>query len=166
MYEESIRMPFLIRYPREIKPGSVTEAMALNVDFAPTILDFAGVRIPKDMQGRSLRLLFNGTIPMGWRTSVYYRYWMHLDKYHNVYSHYGIRTHRYKLIYYYAQALGTSGSKEETRPPEWELFDLKNDPYEIKNLFTNPEYSNIVTLLKAEMKRLQQELLDEPVYET
>ncbi|WP_374223947.1 sulfatase/phosphatase domain-containing protein [Bacillus sp. ISL-46] len=77
MYEESIRMPFLIRYPREIKPGSLTEAMALNVDFA-------GVRIPKDMQGRSLRLLFNGTIPMGWRTSVYYRYWMHLDKYHNV----------------------------------------------------------------------------------
>jgi len=68
---------------------------------------------------------------------------MHLDKWHNVYSHYGVRTHRYKLIYYYAQALGTSGSKEETRPPEWELFDLKNDPYEIKNLYTN---RNIQTL--------------------
>jgi arylsulfatase A-like enzyme len=165
MYEESLRMPFVVRYPREIKAGSRMGAMALNIDFPCTFLDYAGVPIPDEMQGRSLRPLFNGEVPSDWRTSMYYRYWMHLDEHHNVYAHYGIRTHRYKLIYYYAQALGTSGSVEEARPPEWELFDLEKDPYELNNVYADPAYADVVQELKAELRRLQREVRDEPVHE-
>ncbi|MHA6484924.1 sulfatase family protein [Paenibacillus sp. strain BS8-2] len=165
MYEESLRMPFVVRYPRQISPGSVTSLMALNVDFPVTFLDYAGVDIPEDMQGHSLRPVFAGEEPAGWRTSMYYRYWMHLDEFHNVYSHYGIRTERYKLIYYYAEALGSSGSIEEKRPPEWELFDLEQDPYELNNVYSNPAYAERVPALKQEMRRLQLEVLDEPVEE-
>ena len=165
MYEESLRMPFLVRYPREIKPGSQTDAMALNIDFPATFLDYAGVSMPEDMQGRSLREIFNGNPPKDWRTSMYYRYWMHLDEYHHVYAHYGIRTHRYKLIYYYAQALGTSGSVDEDLPPEWELFDLQRDPMELNNVYHDPAYSNIVQELKKELRARQLEALDQPVDE-
>jgi arylsulfatase A-like enzyme len=165
MYEESLRMPFIVRYPQEIKPGSRSDAMALNIDFPVTFLEYAGVKIPDDMQGRSLRLIWNGTVPENWRTSMYYRYWMHLDEYHNVYSHYGVRTDRYKLIYYYAEALGTSGSVDENRPPEWELFDLREDPYEINNVYGRPEYAEIIRELKHELHRLQAAVLDEPVHE-
>jgi arylsulfatase A-like enzyme len=165
MYEESLRMPFIVRYPRGIQPGSHTEAMALNIDFPATFLDYAGVPIPGEMQGRSLRPIWNGELPDDWRTSMYYRYWMHLDENHNVYSHYGIRTHRYKLIYYYAEALGTAGSIDDSRPPEWELFDLQDDPYELKNVYSDPRYLELVTNLKAEMHRLQLQFLDEPVSE-
>ncbi|MEK3883285.1 sulfatase [Paenibacillus sp. PL2-23] len=165
MYEESLRMPFVVRYPRAIQPGTVATAMALNVDFPVTFLDFAGVDIPEDMQGHSLRPIFAGEEPEGWRTSMYYRYWMHLDKYHNVYSHYGLRTDRYKLIYYYAEALGSSGSIEEKRQPEWELFDLEEDPYEINNVYGNPNYAERVSALKQELRRLQLDVLDEPVEE-
>ncbi|CAG7608923.1 N-acetylglucosamine-6-O-sulfatase [Paenibacillus solanacearum] len=165
MYEESLRMPFVVRYPRVIKPGSVTEAMTLNIDFPSTFLDYAGVAIPKEMQGHSLRPVFEGMKPDDWRTSMYYRYWMHLDEHHNVYSHYGIRTDRYKLIYYYAEALGTSGSMEEKRPPEWELFDLDKDPHELNNVYSDSAYAEIVPALKAEMHALQRAVLDEPVEE-
>lgn len=165
MYEESLRMPFTIRYPRAIKAGSRTDAMVLNVDFPSTFLDYAGIAIPEDMQGHSLRSIFNGETPKDWRTSMYYRYWMHLDEHHNVYSHYGIRTDRYKLIYYYAEALGTSGSIEEDRSPEWELFDLERDPYEMNNVYSNPEYADIVNRLKVDLRSLQLAVLDEPVEE-
>jgi arylsulfatase A-like enzyme len=165
MYEESLRMPFVVRYPRAIKPGSVTEAMTLNIDFPSTFLDYAGVAIPKEMQGHSLRPIFEGSKPDDWRTSMYYRYWMHLDEHHNVYSHYGIRTNRYKLIYYYAEALGTSGSIEEKRPPEWELFDLDKDPHEMNNVYSDPAYAELIPALKAEMHTLQRAVLDEPVEE-
>lgn len=165
MYEESLRMPFIVRFPRVIKPGSRTEAMTLNVDFPSTFLDYAGVAIPEEMQGVSLRPIFEGTTPEGWRTSMYYRYWMHLDEHHNVYSHYGIRTHRHKLIYYYAEALGTSGSIEEKRPPEWELFDLEKDPYELRNVYSDPAYADTAAALKRELHDLQRAVLDEPVEE-
>lgn len=165
MYEESLRMPFVVRYPRAIKPGSVTEAMTLNIDFPSTFLDYAGVAISKEMQGHSLRPIFEGSKPDDWRTSMYYRYWMHLDEHHNVYSHYGIRTNRYKLIYYYAEALGTSGSIEEKRPPEWELFDLDKDPHEMNNVYSDPAYAELIPALKAEMHTLQRAVLDEPVEE-
>ncbi|TMV45258.1 sulfatase [Paenibacillus mesophilus] len=165
MYEESLRMPFVVRYPRAIRPGSATGAMTLNIDFPSTFLDYAGVAVPKEMQGHSLRPIFEGNKPDDWRTSMYYRYWMHLDEHHNVYSHYGIRTNRYKLIYYYAEALGTSGSMEEKRPPEWELFDLDNDPHEMNNVYSDPAYAELVPALKAEMHTLQRAVLDEPVEE-
>jgi len=160
MYEESLRMPFLVRYPREVPAGAVMDAMALNVDFAPTFLDLAGVEIPSSMQGRSLRPLLNGRIPDGWRTSMYYRYWEHMSRPHHVASHYGIRTHRYKLIYYYGKALGmTDGAPT---PPEWELFDLEQDPQELNNVYHLPEYAGIVRELKEELARLQAEVQDVP----
>lgn len=163
MYEESLRMPFVVKYPRSIKPGTVTDAMSLNVDFAQTFLDYAGIQAPPDLQGHSLRSVLEGETPDGWRTSMYYRYWMHLDDHHNVYSHYGIRTHQYKLIYYYAEALGTAGSKDENRPPEWELFDLTKDYCEMNNVYGNPDYADITAQLKEELASLQREVLDEPV---
>ncbi|WP_397333424.1 sulfatase [Paenibacillus sp. JSM ZJ436] len=165
MYEESLRMPFVVRYPAMIQPGSVTSSMALNVDFPCTFLDLAGIDIPEDMQGVSLRKILEGETPENWRTSMYYRYWMHLDKHHEVYSHYGIRTERYKLIYYYAEALGTTGSVEENRPPEWELFDLHEDPYELNNVYGQEKYRDITVKLKQELRQLQLQVLDEPVEE-
>lgn len=165
MYEESLRMPFVVRYPRAIQPGAVTNAMTLNIDFPSTFLDYAGIDIPEEMQGRSLRPIFAGETPEDWRSSMYYRYWMHLDEFHNVYSHYGIRTQRYKLIYYYAEALGTSGSVDEQRLPEWELFDLEKDPYELNNVYADPAYADKILTLKNEMRSLQLAVLDEPVEE-
>jgi arylsulfatase A-like enzyme len=159
MYEESLRMPFLARYPREIAPGSVCKSMALNVDFAPTFLDLAGMPVPADFQGSSLRPLLQGTVPDGWQTSMYYRYWMHLA-HHNVYAHYGVRTERYKLIYYYAEALGQPGAIDDPRPPEWELFDLERDPLEMHSVYDDPAYSDVVAGLKAELARLMAKVGD------
>jgi len=161
MYEESLRMPFIIRYPREIVPGTVNTNMILNVDFAPTFLDYAGVDIPEQMQGTSFRPLLKGQVPHGWQRSMYYRYWMHLA-HHNVYAHYGVRTLRYKLIYYYADALGQPGAIDDRREPEWELFDLEKDPYELHNVYDDPTYTDVVKELKAELRRLQDQVGDEP----
>lgn len=164
MYEESLRMPFLVRYPREIKPGSVNTDIVLNTDFAPTFLEYAFLPIHERMQGKSIRPLLSGVTPDDWRTSMYYRYWMHLDGCHEVYSHYGIRTHDYKLIYYYAQALGTTDSRDENRPPEWELFDLKQDPYELNNVYESPKYADRVAVLTAELEQLIADVKDEAIH--
>ena len=161
MYEESLRMPFVIRYPREIAPGTVNDDIILNVDFPLTWLDYAGIDAPDAMQGVSFRPLLNGVTPEGWQTSLYYRYWMHLA-HHNVYAHYGVRTLRYKLIYYYADALGQPGAIDDPREPEWELFDLDNDPYELHNVYHNPAYVGVVCDLTAELYRLQASVGDEP----
>ena len=160
MYEESLRMPFVVRYPQEIKPGSACDAMALNVDFAETFLDYAGLPIPGDMQGSSLRPLFNGETPEDWQTSLYYRYWMHLS-HHYVCAHYGLRTHRHKLIYYYGEALGTTGSVDESKTPEWELFDLEQDPLEMNSVYAHPDYADVVKELKEELFRLKNKVGDE-----
>ncbi|MCL5065806.1 MAG: sulfatase [Firmicutes bacterium] len=160
MYEESLRMPFLVRYPKEIAPGSRCSAMALNVDFAPTFLDLAGVAIPETFQGRSLRPLLQGTIPTDWQTAMYYRYWMHLDSIHRVWAHYGVRTERYKLIYYYGEALGSTGSEDRSTPKTWELFDLHDDPQELHNLYGDPTYQHIVTELKTQLSTLQTRVHD------
>lgn len=159
MYEESLRMPFLVRYPREIKAGTRTKAMATNLDFAQTFLDYAGVTFPGDMQGRSLRPIFAGEEPEDWPTAIYYRYWMHLTE-HGVPAHYGIRTLRYKLIYYYGEALGTTDSVDRSTPPEWELFDLEKDPLEMQNVYHDPAYAQVVAELKEELYRLKEEAQD------
>ena len=143
-------MPFVIRYPREIAPGSVDGHMALNVDFAPLFLDYAGVPAPEAMQGRSFRAALRGQAPEDWRTAMYYRYFMHLA-HHNVYAHYGIRTERYKLIYYY---------EAEPDPPEWELFDLVKDPHEMRSVYDDPEYGEVVSELKEQLRRLRAEVKD------
>ena len=146
MYEESIRMPFLIRYPGTISPGSVNDAMILNVDFAPTFLEFAGLSAPADLQGRSLVPLLRGGQPKDWRTGWYYRYY-HYPADHRVQPHYGVRTDRFKLIYF-------------NRLEQWEFFDLKNDPRELKNVYADPAYINTVNELKVEMARQRKKLDD------
>ncbi len=168
MYEESLRMPLVIRYPKEIKAGSVTQSMALNVDFAETFLDYANIDIPEDMQGKSLRPLLSGTTPEDWQTSMYYRYWMHMDGSHNVYAHYGLRTHEYKLIYYYADKLDTPGSHYKNElgeiggpvTPEWEFFDLTKDPQELCSVYDKPEYAEVVRKLKEELYERKNEVKD------
>ena len=160
MYEESLRMPYIMRYPRGIAPGGVNDDMILNVDFAPTYLELAGLPAQEAMQGRSFAPLLNDETPADWRDRMYYRYWMH-KAHHNVYAHYGIRTLRHKLIYYYADALGTAGSIDETYEPEWELFDLATDPYELNNIVDDPANADLVAELKAELHRLQAEVGDE-----
>jgi arylsulfatase A-like enzyme len=100
IYEESFQMPFLIRYPARFGAG-VTKAIATNVDFAPTFLDYAGLAVPSYMQGHSLRPVLEGPAPEDWQQAAYHRYWMHKDSIHNVFAHYGIRDQRYKLIYWY-----------------------------------------------------------------
>jgi len=160
MYEESLRVPFVARYPREIKADSVNDDIVVNVDFAETFLDYAGVRTPKDMQGCSLRPLLKGRTPKDWRKSMYYRYWMH-GAHFNVAAHFGVRTERYKLIYYYGQPLNARGAKKRPTPPEWELFDLRNDPMEMNNVYGHPAYRGVVKKLKAELVRLRRELEDD-----
>lgn len=161
MYEESLRMPFVMRYPREIPAGSVVDAMVTNVDFAPTFLDYAGQPPADRMQGASFRGIAAGEEPPAdWPTAMYYRYWMHLAQ-HHVPAHYGIRTARYKLIYYYGEALGTTESIDEPTPSEWELFDLEKDPMEMHNVYAEPEYADVVRELTDELYRLKAQYGDE-----
>jgi arylsulfatase A-like enzyme len=161
MYEESLRMPFLMRYPREIAAGQVCDGMILNVDFAQTFLDCVALHADERMQGSSFRPLMGGDAPGGWQTSMYYRYWMHLA-HHHVYAHYGVRTLRHKLIYYYADGMDQPGSADETKEPEWELFDLELDPMELNSVYHDPAYADVVAHLKAELERLQRGVGDEP----
>jgi arylsulfatase A-like enzyme len=147
MYEPSIQMPFIVRWPGVIQPGSVQEALAINPDFAPTFLNAAGLSVPGDMQGRSLLPLFKGRAPADWRTSFYYRYY-HDPGHHNTRAHYGVRTMTHKLIYYWTK-------------DQWELYDLRNDPDEIHNLYSDPAQQQTVAQLKTEMFRLKRELKDE-----
>ncbi len=165
MYEQSLRMPFLVRYPREIRRGAATTDMLTNTDFAPTFLDYAGLAIPTQMQGVSARAVFQERAPVDWQKSIYYRYWQHLGG-HRVWSHYGVRTHDYKLIYYYGQALGKSGTIDEGRVPAWELFDLKKDPSELFSIYGDPEYAKPQADLTAELSRLQKKYEDEPQHLT
>jgi arylsulfatase A-like enzyme len=160
MYEESLRMPFILRYPQEVAAGSINDDILLNVDFAPLFLDLAGIPIPDEFQGRSFRSLLQGETPADWRQGLYYRYWMH-KAHHNVYAHYGIRTKRYKLIYYYSDALGQAGAIDETYEPEWELFDLAQDPHELRNIVDDPAYADVAAELRDELHRLQAEVGDQ-----
>ncbi|HYT62164.1 MAG TPA: sulfatase [Haliangiales bacterium] len=147
MYEESLRMPFLVRYPGRIKPGTVNDGMILNVDFAPTLMEFAGLKIPSDIQGRSFAALLRGEKPKNWRTAMYYRYY-HYPQDHRVQPHYGIRTERYKLIYF-------------NKIGQWELFDLQKDPRELNNIYAEPAYARTLKKLKDELYRLKKEMKDQ-----
>ena len=164
MYEESLRMPFLVRYPNVITPGSTNDNIVDNTDFAPTFLDFAGADIPQDMQGFSLRQIFENGHAEDWREAMYYRYWMAEDA-HCVAPHYGIRTKRYKLICYYGPGLYADGrypeGTEDHKWPQWELFDLEKDEKELNNVYDDPDYADVVKKLKDGLYRLKQELRDE-----
>ena len=161
MYEPSLRIPCLMRFPRGIAPATTSSCMALNVDFAPTLLDWAGLPLPDGLQGRSLRPLAAGQRPVGWRTALYYRYWMHLAHF-GIPAHYGIRTERFKLIYYYGRALGSRGAVDRDTEPEWELFDLEQDPHELHNRYGQPAYARVQRDLLARLNALQRELGDTP----
>lgn len=160
MYEESLRMPLIIRYPKGIKADSVNDDIVTNVDFAETFLDYAGQAIPDEMQGRSLRPLMEGNTPGDWQQSMYYRYWMHRPHF-NLAAHFGVRTRDHKLIFYYGLPLDATGAVKEPTPPEWELFDLKKDPHEMNNVYDDPEYAPIVEQLKVELRRLRKKYEDD-----
>jgi len=147
MYEESLRMPFLVRWPGVIKPGTHSDAMALNVDFAPTFLEAAGLPVPPEMQGRSLVPVLRGQVPRDWRTSMYYRYY-HDPGDHNTRAHYGVRTRTHKLVYYW-------------KKDQWELFDLVHDPSEMNNLYGQPGQDELTKTLKAELARLKAAVKDD-----
>ena len=163
MYEPSLRIPLVIRYPKLVLPGQVSDQLVLNVDFAPTILDIAGVPVPDCMHGRNLRPLLEGHTPGDWRQSIYYHYyedsWRAYRNFkpkelsdttytnyftvHRVGPHHGIRTDRYKLIEYYTEDI------------YWELFDLQTDPHEVKNLYGEPGNGDITRKLTQELRRLE-----------
>ena len=151
MYEESYKTPLLVSYPNGIKAGTTSDAMTMNLDFGPTMLDMAGVEIPEEMQGKSLRavLTSGGTEPDDWRQSTYYHYFEYPGV-HDVKRHYGVRTKRYKLIHFYNDI------------DEWELYDLDQDPKEMKSVYGDPAYAEIQQDLHEELKRLQREYDDEP----
>jgi arylsulfatase A-like enzyme len=141
MYEESLRVPLLVRYPPAVEPGSTEDRFVLNLDFAETFLDYAGVPVPGDMQGRSLKPLLEGRPPANWRRSIYYHYYEY-PRPHRVLPHYGVRTEGHKLIHYYNVG-------------EWELFDLTMDPWELNDLYHAPAYAGVVAELKEELRRLR-----------
>ena len=162
MYEESLRMPFLMRYPAKIRAGTVNSDITTNIDFAPLFLDYAGGSPVAGAQGRSFRANVEGRTPKDWRKAMYYRYWMHNDNDHHVPGHYGIRTDRYKLVYYYGKPLGMRGAQPPDTVPEWELYDLKADPREMRNIYSDPSRAKLVRELKAQLAALQREYGDEP----
>ena len=160
MYEESLRVPFLVRYPKAIKAGTKVDALVNNTDFAPTLLDFAGVKPPESMQGRSFKPMLEGKpTPADWRTATYYRYWMHMAHHDNP-AHLGVRTKDFKLIYFYGDPLDAEGAGKEKTPPHWELYDLKADPHEMANKIADPKYADAVTELKAELKAVMKKVGD------
>jgi arylsulfatase A-like enzyme len=162
IYEESFQMPFLIRYPRMIKPGSVCDDIISNVDFAPTWLNLAGITIPSYMQGKVFTPLLKGETPDDWQKIAYHRYWMHRDEIHNVYAHYGVRNQRYKLIYWYMDNLDLPGTKPGGGEPEWELFDCEKDPLELFNCYSQSEYAEVVREMTILLENKMREIGDEP----
>ncbi len=141
MYEESLKTPFLIRYPKEIPAGSQVNELIQNLDYAPTFLDYANVKIPEDMQGESFRKIVSNETEE-WRDAIYYTYYEY-PSVHMVKRHYGIRTDRYKLIHFYYDI------------DEWELFDLKNDPNEMNNIYDDPKYSEIKEQMHKKLSELR-----------
>ena len=140
MYEESFRMPLIMRYPDAIKKGVRIDTMTQNIDFAPTFLDVADLPIPQDIQGISLTPLFSGKQPRDWRDALYYHYYEKGE--HHVPRHEGVRTQRYKLISYYDAG-------------EWELFDLQKDPHELQSVYSDPQYTQIVQTMTEKLRQLK-----------
>ncbi|HUY80654.1 MAG TPA: sulfatase [Acidobacteriaceae bacterium] len=152
MYEQAIRVPWMIRYPGQVKAGSVSDDWVVNIDNAPTMLDMVGLEVPAEMQGRSVAPLWKGTTPTDWPKSYYYHYY-EFGPPHWVLPHYGIRTERYKLINYYTVN-------------EWELFDLEKDPDEMESLFewsgykVHPGYEAVAQDLVGQLKALREKYKD------
>lgn len=146
MYEESFSTPLLMRYPREIEPGTVINDLVLNLDLAPTILDFTGTEIPEEMQGQSVREILSGKAA-DWRDAVYYHYYEY-PAVHMVKRHYGVRTDRYKLIHFYYDV------------DEWEMYDLYEDPQEMTSVYDNPDYFEVRLILHKKLEDLRKQYGD------
>ena len=149
MYEESFRTPLIMSLPDGFdRKGDITE-MVQNIDYAPTFLELAGIEVPEDIHGKSLVPLLKGKTPKDWRKSLYYHYYEHPSE-HMVCKHYGVRTDRYKLIHFYDDI------------DQWELFDLKEDPNELHNLYGEPGYESVTAEMMKELKKLQEQY-DDPI---
>lgn len=148
MYEQPLKMPFVIRYPKEIPAGTRNDDIILNVDFPALLADYAGVKDPNELQGTSFRKNLVGDTPEDWRNCMYYRYWTQEEIRP---AHFGIRTDRYKLIFLYGDKLDTKGSQDIVTTPTFEFYDLKVDPYEDKNRIDDPLYKNIIAQLKTRL---------------
>jgi len=143
MYEESLGMPLLIRFPKEISSGRISSEMVLNLDFCPTILDYAQVEIPAEIQGESLRPLLKDATPIQWRQEIYYHYYEYPHGWHDVKKHYGIRTKRYKLIHFYDDI----DAKE--------LYDLEKDPHELNNIYGTGESVGVQEELETKLTEIR-----------
>ncbi|MFO7573545.1 MAG: DUF4976 domain-containing protein, partial [Bacteroidales bacterium] len=142
MYEESFRTPLLIRYPKEIKPGTKIERLVQNIDLAPTFLDYAGIETPEEMQGESFRRLVSGKTKK-WRDAVFYSYYEYPAE-HMAKRHYGIATERYKLIHFYYDV------------DEWEMYDLQTDPSEMKNIYDDTAYAKVRQELHKRLEEIRE----------
>ena len=141
IYEESIRMPFIVQYPKMVKAGSVNNDIITNVDFAPTLLDIAGINTNQKMHGQSFKSILNGQTPADWQTGMYYHYY-EFPYWHHVQPHYGIRTQDFTLAHFYYNI------------DVWELYDLNKDPEQLHNVYADPAYAQTVAKLKKELKAL------------
>src|SRR5690606_20260138 len=146
MYEESFRTPLLVRYPAEIAPGTVVDKLVQILDFAPTLLDYAGVQVPAAMQGKSFRKLVSGSSEE-WRDAVYYTYYEY-PSVHMVKRHYGVATDRYKLMHFYYDI------------DEWEMYDLEKDPNEMKNVYGDPAYKEVQEEMHQKLQAIRAEYGD------
>lgn len=160
IFDESMRMPFLIRVPGEVTGGRRITDLIDNTDFAPTILDFAGIsREMPNSQGRSFRACLNGHTPGDWRQWIYYRYWLHMT-HCDTPAHFGLRTREHKLIFYYGLPLDAAGALPQPTPPGFELYDLVKDPLEMKNVYGLEAYKPIREQLKKILWEERQRLGD------
>ncbi|MEX2566252.1 MAG: sulfatase [Cyclobacteriaceae bacterium] len=146
MYEQSFRTPLLVRYPKEIKPGTEIDKLVQNLDFAPTLLDYAGVEVAPEMQGESFRKLVSGETDE-WRDAVYYTYYEY-PSVHMVKRHYGVATERYKLMHFYYDI------------DEWEMYDLEKDPQEMNNVYDDPSYAEVREELHQKLEDLREKYGD------
>ena len=147
MFEESYRTPLLVQWPGVIKPGSINNDMVSNIDLPETFLEIGGVEVPSDMQGRSIVPILKGKTPSNWRTEHYYHYYEYPGS-HMVKRHYGMSTERYKLMHYYYDI------------DEWELYDLKTDPQEMKNVYSDPAYASVRKNLHKRLMKLMKKYKD------
>ena len=141
IYEESLRMPFMVKYPERIKAGSVNEDIITNIDFAPTLLELAGITTTQKMQGTSFVPVLEGNTPKDWQDAMYYHYY-EFPFWHHVQPHYGIRTQKYTLAHFYYNI------------DVWELYDLEKDPNQMNNIYSDPNYTSTIAELKVKLKNL------------
>lgn len=158
IFEESIHMPFVIRYPKEVKAGVRNKDIIENVDFSALFADYAGIPYPKTMQGHSFRENLKGNSPKNWRKYGYYRYWEH-EKARP--GHFGIRGERYVLGFFYGNGLKENKYTKEEEPTKyWDFYDLKEDPTEVHNAYKDSKYQKIIKSMKAEILKQRAALGD------